>query len=382
MVSHVIVGKLKIDRVTPDYPLDWKTEIERAQHKWKNDQKKWFDYIFDPHYDVTTYDLYTGAALPALGINTKNTENLFESLEFAMRLGYRYFHTSLSYNNQEYIAKAISSVGLRTSSIYLSLKIQPQYYGYESVINAVKSFVKQIEFKKIGLCLMDGPQVIIDDDIKEEDKVFEQAKIRRLTWMALETLNEDGICGNLGVANYEKKHLVELMSFAKYKPAVNMIEFHPYNMRKKLKKYMVKQRMIVISEDVLNPTGDNSLLKEPLIRELAVKYAKTPSQIVLKWAMQQAIVALPSDNTKQKIADNAQILGFELEYNDLYKISQLHRDQAYDKTYQNVDTINWKKNKELDRKFAFFYAKAVAQHEQAQIEDFRAYKQAKHKTEL
>ena len=293
-----------------------------------------------------------------------------------MRLGYRYFHTSLSFNNYQHIAKAMSTVGIRSSSIYLSLSIQPQYYGYKSTINAVKSFIKQMEIKSINLCIMDGPQVILDyNQLSDDDKLFEQAKLRRLTWMALEALHEDGICENLG-AHFEKKHLAELMSVTKYNPTVNMIEFHPYNMRKKLKNYMVQQRIITISEDVLNPSRDNKLLKEPLIRELAQKYAKTPSQIILKWAMQQGIVALPSDNNKQNIADNAQILGFELEYNDISKINDLDEGKAYSRSYENVGVIKWTRNKVLEAKFQLFYKEQHDDHHEQLHQQFREYKES------
>ena len=373
LLLNGVLGALRLDKVRPDYPIDWKTEIDRVQSKWKSDEKKWFDYIFDPHYDVSSYDLYFGTEIPSFGINTKNgDENLFDSLVFAMRLGYRFIHTSISFNNYQYIAGAISTVGIRSSSIYLSLSIESKYYGYKSTINAVKSFINNMDIKGVNLCIMDGPQVIVDND--NDDKVFEQAKIRRLTWMALESLHEDGICENLGVAHFEKKHLIELLEIAKYKPSVNMIEFHPYNIRKKLKKYMVRERIIVISEDILNPSGNNKLLSEALIRELAQKYAKTPAQIILKWAIQQGIVALPSDNDKYKIADNAQIFGFELEYNDLSKINDLDQGKSYynyHNNYQNVQTIKWKRNKQFQRKFMHYYKKEHDDHHQKLYQQWR-----------
>lgn len=373
-----VLGALREDKVTPDYPINWKTEIERVQNKWKKDQKKWFDYVFDPHYDVENYDLYEGTEIPSFGINTKTEENLFDALVFALRLGYRYFHTSISFNNYQHIAKAIGTVGIRPSSVYLSLSIQPQYYGYKSTINAVKTFIDNMEIKGVNLCIMDGPEVIFDPD----DTLFDQAKLRRLTWMALESLHEDGICENLGVAHFEKKHLIELLDVAKYKPNVNLIEFHPYNLRKKLKKYMVRERMIVISEDVLNPTGDNRLLREPLIRDLAQKYAKTPSQIILKWAMQQAIVALPSDNHKQQIADNAQILGFTLDYNDISKINDLDEGKSYGKSYDHVETIKWRRNKEFEAKFALYYKQEHDDHHEELHKQWREYKAKMVKDEL
>eukprot|EP00483_Globobulimina_turgida_P012563 UN12586 len=159
-----------------------------------------------------------------------------------------------------------------------------------------------------------------------------------------------------------------------------MIEFHPYNMRKKLRKYMIQERIIVISDELINPTGDNALLKDKLIGELASKYAKTPSQIILKWAMQQAIVALSSRNNKQQIADNGQILGFELEYNDLYKINQMSKEKSYSKSFENIQTIKW--DKKLEAKFQVFFTKQFAQMQQECNENYRAYKESIKKQEL
>ena len=186
--SQCVSAKLNLDGVTPEYPLNRKTEIERVKHNWDMAQKKWFDYIFDPHYDVTVYGLNGGTEIPALGIDTKfspdiASEDMFESLVFAMRLGYRFFHTDLSYHNLEHIARAIGAVGLRRSSLFLSLTIRPEEYGYRSTIDAVKSFAKEMELKSINLCLMNGPEVVLMDDerqtLNDDERVLEEAVIRR-----------------------------------------------------------------------------------------------------------------------------------------------------------------------------------------------------------
>jgi len=376
-------SKLNMDGVTPDYPLNWKTEIERVQHNWDVAQKKWFDYIFDPHYDVTFYGLNGGTDIPALGIDTKfssdlSSEDMFESLVFAMRLGYRFFHTDLSYHNFEHIARAIGAVGLRRSSLFLSLTIGPAEYGYRSTIDAVTSFAKEMELKSLNLCLMNGPEVIWKDEegqsLSDEQRVFEEAVIRRLTWMALESLKEDGICQNLGVSHFERKHIEELMDFAKCKPAVNMIEYHPFNQRTKLKQYMVRERLTVISENVLDPTHDGALLREKVVRELAEKYSKTPSQIVLKWAEQQAIIAVPADSRKQRIADNAQIFDFEMEYNDISKINDLNTEQAVSRNLENVQTVKWSKRNEND--FRYRLAKEHGDMMEHHAQTYRAHKEA------
>merc|ERR1719419_2095780 len=100
-----------------------------------------------------------------------------------MRLGYRMFHTQITYNNFQHIARAIGAVGLRRSSLFLSLTISPGVYGYRTTLDAVRSFAKEMELKSINLCLMDGPAVTLKDAdaLSAEQKVFESAKTRRMT---------------------------------------------------------------------------------------------------------------------------------------------------------------------------------------------------------
>merc|ERR1719203_1090888 len=108
-----------------------------------------------------------------------------------------------------------------------------------------------------------------------------------------------------------------------------MIEFSPFFMDRQLKKYMIRHRMVIISENLL----DDGLRKNELIKSLAKKYAKTPSQILLKWAAQSGIVALPSRiDKKQSIAEYGQAFGFELEYNDIDKMNKLNRQKPVSDT--------------------------------------------------
>lgn len=88
--------------------------------------------------------------------------------------------------------------------------------------------------------------------------------------------------------------------------------------------------------------GDTSLLNEEIIQELGVKYSKTNGQILLRWAVQQGYVVIPKSYNKHHIAENSKIFDFELERNDLSKISKLHRDKRYFPNYSLTPVYNWK----------------------------------------
>merc|ERR1711923_43208 len=102
---------------------------------------------------------------------------------------------------------------------------------------------------------------------------------------------------------------------------------------------------------------------------------------MLKWAEQQAIIALPTDFRKQRVADNAQIFDFQLEYNDISAINKLDRQESFGGNYPSVETIKWSKKNDND-----FQRRLNKEHREmmaAHAETYRAHKEAqRNKDEL
>merc|ERR1712025_990990 len=115
----------------------------------------------------------------------------------------------------------------------------------------------------------------------------------------------------------------------------------------------VRERILMASAQILAAP----ILKDETVGELAKKYAKMPSQILLKWAHSNAVVALCDERKKQKMADNAQIFAFEMDYNDLSRINALTRPQTQTQTESaDADTeteterVQWTPDLERDFK--------------------------------
>ena len=63
----------------------------------------------------------------------------------------------------------------------------------------------------------------------------EKARELRLeSWRALEKLYNDGKCKAIGVSNYTKRHLDEIVDAKMSLPMVNQSEFHPYYTNKEV----------------------------------------------------------------------------------------------------------------------------------------------------
>jgi diketogulonate reductase-like aldo/keto reductase len=58
-------------------------------------------------------------------------------------------------------------------------------------------------------------------------------------------------------------------------------------------------------------------MKHPTITALAKKYSCTSAQLLVRWSLQHGYVPLPKSVTKNRIAENAQIGGFEIDQFDM-----------------------------------------------------------------
>ncbi len=76
-----------------------------------------------------------------------------------------------------------------------------------------------------------------------------------------------------------------------------------------------------------SPLTQGHKLGDPVITEVAKKHGKTAAQVVLRWVLQQGVIAIPKSENPGRIRENAAIYDFELADEDLAKISKLDKGQ-------------------------------------------------------
>lgn len=71
--------------------------------------------------------------------------------------------------------------------------------------------------------------------------------------------------------------------------------------------------------------GDIDIIGLPLLQQLAAKYAKTPSQIVLRWIIQRGLITIPRCKPNH-FQENLDLMTFVLSDDDMQSISALNRN--------------------------------------------------------
>lgn len=153
-------------------------------------------------------------------------------------------------------------------------------------------------------------------------------------WRALETLYKTGRVKAIGVSNFHIHHLEDLMKDAEIKPMINQVEYHPRLTQKELHLFC---RSHGIQLEAWSPLMQGQLLDHPLLKEIAKKHGKTAAQVILRWDLQNGVIAIPKSTKAQRIAENADIFGFELTAEEMIQIAGLNENTRVGPDPDNFD---------------------------------------------
>ena len=137
----------------------------------------------------------------------------------------------------------------------------------------------------------------------------------------LEAEYEKGRIKNIGISNFEDNKFEEIYNAAKIKPVLNQIELHPYFQQKNIRERMDKVNMKTEGWAPLAQVKNN-IFNEEVINKAAVKYKKTPAQIILRWHIQSGFITIPKSVHPQRIKENFEIFDFELTDEEMNEINK------------------------------------------------------------
>ncbi|TVX97176.1 aldo/keto reductase [Cohnella terricola] len=259
----------------------------------------------------STAELLNGVEMPRLGLgvwNAKEGPETENAVLTALKAGYRSIDTASMYGNEAAVGRAVRASGIPREQIFVTTKVWNNDQGYDSTIKACRASLDRLGLDYVDLYLIHWP---VEGKSKE-------------TYKALEDLYAQGLAKAIGVSNFDIAQLDELMGSCRIKPMVNQVEINPLHTQKKLFSFC---RTMGIQLEAWRPLMYGKL-DLPLLEELAVKYGKSPAQIVIRWHLQLGIVAIPKSVNEERIRENANVFDFELEPEDMLRIDALNKNYS------------------------------------------------------
>ena len=255
-----------------------------------------------------------GKQMPPIGYGTWETPDAEaeKCIKYAIECGYRHIDTAAAYGNEAGVGKGVKNCGVKREEIFLTTKHWVSERGYEKTLAAIDESLKKLGTDYLDLYLIHWPCV--------EKVTPEWAEINADTWRGFEEAHKQGKILTLGVSNFKQLHLEALNKYAKIKPAVNQIEFHPGYNQLETVEYCQKNGILVQG---WSPLGRGSVLSNDTIVKLAEKYSVSPAKICLRYAIQHNVVPLPKSVTFERIKSNLEVFDFELSKEDIALIDNL-----------------------------------------------------------
>ncbi|MEU7632472.1 aldo/keto reductase [Nocardia sp. NPDC049220] len=251
--------------------------------------------------------LNNGHSMPMLGLGVSGMygADAVRAIRSALTIGYRLIDTAAMYDNEAAVGRAVRESGIGRAEIFVTTKVKDTYQGYDSTIRAFEESLNRINCGYIDLYLLHWPS----------------RSHRREMWRAMETLHQQGRIRSIGVCNYPIPLLEEFQDYADIVPAVNQVEFSPYLYSEDLLRYCQGQG---IQLQAYSPLTQGKRLDDPRLIATAIKYGKTPAQIMLRWILHHGVSAIPKSNNVRRLRENLDIFDFDLLPEDLARLDGFH----------------------------------------------------------
>lgn len=261
--------------------------------------------------------LNNGVEMPAIGFGVFQVPDLKvceQAVSDALEVGYRMVDTAAAYMNEEAVGAAIKNSGIKREELFITTKLWVQDYGYDKTLKAFDVSMKKLGLDYLDLYLMHKPY----------NNYYG-------AWHAMERLYKEGRIRAIGVTSFWNERLADLITCNEVKPAVNQIETNVWNQKWSEAAFMASQG---VQHEAWAPfaEGNNGVFTNPVLKKIAEKHHVSTGQVQLRWLNQRGVVVIPKSVHKERMIQNLDIFGFELDAEDMAAIKGLDtgRSTIYD----------------------------------------------------
>ncbi len=254
--------------------------------------------------------LNNGIRIPLLGLGVYQIppgQPTEQAVRWALEAGYRHIDTASFYHNEKEVGQAIRASGIPREEIFVTTKLWPtDFFRAEKAFQASR---ERLGLEYVDLYLLHWPSPFGKNG----------------AWEVLEKLHKDGLIRAIGVSNYSVAQLQSLIGRAEVMPAVNQVEFSPFNYKKELLEFCQAKQ---IQLEAYSPLTRGKRLDHPALQDLATRSGRTIAQVLLRWAIQHEVVVLPKSQRQERLKENAQIFDFEIAPEDMRILDSLNENYS------------------------------------------------------
>lgn len=268
------------------------------------------------------YQLSNGIEIPKLGLGTWfiDDKDAAQAVVDAVKAGYRHIDTAQAYGNESGIGQGIKNCGLNREDLFITTKLAAEVKSYEEAVSSINQSLETLDLDYIDMMIIHSPQPWVDFD--EEERFFEG---NREAWQALEEAYQAGKLRAIGVSNFQKEDLDNILSNCVVKPMVNQILAHISNTPFDLIAYTQDQGILV---EAYSPIAHGELFKNEKVAAIAGKYDVSIPQLSIRYTLQLGLLPLPKTANPEHMKNNAEV-DFTISDEDMEALKNVERIEDY-----------------------------------------------------
>jgi diketogulonate reductase-like aldo/keto reductase len=253
--------------------------------------------------DVPSRTVADGVAMPLLGLGVwqlAEGPETQDAVGWALEAGYRHVDTASLYGNEASVGAALAASEVPREQVFVTTKLHPRRGEPEAELEAS---LGRLGLDRVDLYLVHWPT-------GEPER----------HWAGMERCLTRGLTRAIGVSNYGVEELAGLLARAEVRPAVNQVEFSPFELRRELLEACEREG---IAFEAYSPLTRGRRMDHPVIAAVVEKHGRSAAQVLLRWALERNVAVIPKSGNRERIRANAQVFDFGLDEQDMRELDAL-----------------------------------------------------------
>ncbi len=253
-----------------------------------------------------------GLDLPAIGLGTwpmTGTE-CTQAVRQALEVGYRHIDTATAYDNEAAVGQALRDSDVPREQIHLTTKVWWDRLEPKAMRQSLEDSLRALGTEQVDLFHIHWP-----------GKDWNLAR----SIETLVALRDEGKARSIGVANFPLGLLRQVVETLGAPLSALQVEYHVLLDQHALLDYARRHDLLLTA---YTPLARGQAAAQPVIQAIARKHGVLPSQVALKWLLDQdGVAVIPKASSRDNQLANLAALAVQLDDEDRAAIAGLPKDQ-------------------------------------------------------
>ncbi|MFJ4046900.1 aldo/keto reductase [Pseudomonas hunanensis] len=254
----------------------------------------------------------TGLDLPAIGLGTwpMTGSDCTQAVRQALDVGYRHIDTATAYENEAAVGQALRDSAVPREQIHLTTKVWWDRLAPQAMRQSLEDSLRALGTEQVDLFHIHWPGT--DWDLARSIDT-------------LIALRDEGKARHIGVANFPLGLLRQVVETLGAPLSAIQVEYHVLLNQQPLLDFARSHDLLLTA---YTPLARGQAAAQPVIQAIARKHGVLPSQVALKWLLDQdGVAAIPKASSRENQLANLAALTVQLDDEDRAAIAGLPKDQ-------------------------------------------------------